>query len=77
MDKLLKKKRSARFMPQLLLHLANHSSWSGKLSDLPKSYQSNPYNLTAKVTSRGGIRASITFNVKHDTCTILKLNPTT
>ena len=69
--------RAKAFVPQLLLHLSNHGTFQCKLTDLPKSYQKQPYNLAAKTLERGGIKTQIFFNKEQNTFTILKLKPTT
>lgn len=67
-----KHKRSASFVPQLLLHLATHEKFTCKYTDLPLSYQSQPYNLPSKLLARGGIQANVVFNVPNNTFSIIK-----
>jgi len=70
--------RDKAFVPQLLIHLTTHGTFECKFSDLPKSYQEQPYNLAAKTLARGGIKTQIFFNKEQDTFTILRLaNPHT
>lgn len=65
-------KRSASFVPQLLLHLSRHTKFTCKYSSLPSSYQAQPYNLPAKLLARGGITANVVFNVANDTFSIIR-----
>lgn len=71
------KKRSNNFIPALIAHLLVNAKFSCKLTDLPKSYQSQPYNLSAKLLSRGGIDARVFFNVEHNTFNIVRLTTPT
>lgn len=65
-------KRSPKFVPQIISHLARHSNFTCKLSDLPASYQDQPYNLAAKVLSRGGVTCKVVINRAKDTFVILR-----
>jgi hypothetical protein len=69
-------KRSASFVPQLLAHLLTHDKFTCKFTDLPSSYQDQPYNLPAKLLARGGIKANVVFNKEHDTFSIVKFGIT-
>lgn len=64
--------RGASFVPQLLAHLSKADKFTCKFSDLPQSYQDQPYNLPAKLLSRGEIQAKVVFNREHDTFSIIK-----
>ncbi len=64
------RKRAHKFVPQLMLLLQQKKTFSGNLSDLPKSYQDQPHNLIAKLLSRGGIKAQVFVNREHNTITI-------
>lgn len=66
-------KRSANFVPQLLIQLANHARFECKFTDLPLSYQAQPYNLAAKVAERGGIKANVIFNKDRNTFVMVKI----
>lgn len=68
--------RSKPFVPQLLLALQKSSSFTCKFTSLPTSYQSQPYNLEAKIMQRGGIRVKVIFNKANDTFVVMKLQPT-
>lgn len=68
-----KKPRSKNFVPQLLLALQNRSIFECKLSTLPASYQKQPYNLAAKLSSRGGIAVNVVFSKAHDTFVVRRL----
>lgn len=71
---MLKNSRAHAFIPQLVLHLSTHASFICKFSDLPASYQSQPFNLSAKVLSRGNIHTKVVFNRERDTFTIIKFD---
>ena len=64
--------RSKNFVPQLLLCLQTHRQYRGKFSDLPTSYQTQPYNLAAKIQQRGKIKVNIMFNRGNDTFVIVR-----
>lgn len=64
--------RSASLVPQIVAHLLTHPNFTCKFSELPASYQKQPYNLPAKLLQRGGIQARITFNKTNDTFAIVK-----
>lgn len=66
------KKRSPNIVPQIIQALQTHSSFTCKLSELPKSYQKQPHNLAAKVIQRGGIQVNAVVNVKKDTFVLIK-----
>ncbi len=66
------KHRSANFVPQLLLALQSNAQFSCALTDLPKSYQSQPYNLAAKILSRGGIQVKIVVNRERNIFVAIK-----
>lgn len=66
-------KRSANFVPDLVRALLAIGSFTCKFSSLPKSYQSQPYNLRAKIIQRGGIDVNINFNKLHDTFVITRI----
>jgi hypothetical protein len=65
-------KRSASFVPQLLIHLSTYDKFTCKFSELPASYRSQPYNLPAKLLKRGGIDARVVFNKTNDMFSIIK-----
>lgn len=67
-----KAKRSNNFVPQLLLALATQPRFECKFSDLPSSYQDQPYNLANKIGERGGIKVVVVFNKEHDTFVVLR-----
>lgn len=69
-----KLRRSANFVPQLLLALERNSQFSCKFTDLPKSYQAQPYNLAAKLKERGGLRVKIILNRERNTFVVLKFS---
>lgn len=71
---MLKNSRAHAFIPQLVLHLTTHSTFTCNFSDLPASYQAQPFNLSAKVLSRGNIRTKVVFNRERNTFTILKFS---
>ncbi len=64
--------RSQSFIPQLVQHLLNHTNFACKFTELPSSYQAQPYNLAAKVLARGGVVAKVVFNRERNTFTIVK-----
>lgn len=72
MPKKLPTKRSGAFVPQLIATLTRQTRWGCKFSELPSSYQAQPYNLPAKLFARGGINAKVVFNKDRDTFCIMR-----
>lgn len=70
--KLKAKKRSDAFIPDLVTALTARDKFTCKFSDLPKSYQDQPYNLPQKLLKRGGIEARIVVNKEHDTFSVIR-----
>lgn len=68
----MQRKRAPKFVPQLLLALSKTDRLSLRISDLPKSYQEQPYNLAAKLLSRGGISCKIIVNSAADQIIFIK-----
>lgn len=67
-------KRSASFVPSLIAHLLVNAKFTCKLSALPKAYREQPYNLSAKLLSRGGIDARVVVNVEHDHFSLIRFS---
>lgn len=65
-------KRSNNFVPDLISILLRETSFTCKFSDLPSSYQSQPYNLAAKIAQRGGILVKAVFNKEKDHFVLVK-----
>jgi len=65
-------RRSASFVPSLIAHLLVHAKFTCKLSELPRSYQDQPYNLSAKLLKRGGIDARVVVNRDHNTFSLIR-----
>ncbi len=68
-------KRSKSIVPSILLALQTAPQFTCKITDLPASYQLQPYNLAAKIQARGdNIRVNIIVNRERNCVVIVRTN---
>lgn len=67
-----KTQRSKNFVPQLLIALESNPRFTCKFTDLPLSYQAQPYNLAAKLDGRGGMKVNVIFNKAKNTFVVIR-----
>lgn len=66
-------KRAASFIPQVITHLETKGKFECLFSDLPKSYQAQPYNIPSKILERGGIMTKVIMNQSTNVYIIVKI----
>lgn len=57
-------------MPDVVKALRQTRIFECAFSDVPESYQSQPYNLVAKLRTRENLKANVFFNKVANTFTI-------